>query len=506
MSDCVISMAYKRWTRVVVLLACLLLAPPAFAIGWSLILQQGQIGLALPDVQSGDWQATGLRTDTVTSVAADNRKITVHFKPGSRLQVARVVHDRSGVTTELDDVQVDLSDATLTVNLSGTGAAIDRSTLAGNLTIDVGEVRHPGIKPQGWQFEGRVDGAWADLNIAGQLRSDSGLMANVTLRNVPEEFLAARITLAMAAERVSKALANTLKDWPELLELNAGQLRVDTTLRLEPGAPLALDGRVDADSIGGLMDRTALSGLTGRLLVNLENDALVARFRDVTVAQVNSGIGIGPIQLLADYRAKQSDLLAGIFDIQQATASFLDGRLRVAPGTIDLADEPWQLPVDVTEVSLARLLQVYPAEGFAGTGLLTGRVPVMVSADGVSVVQGKIAAVAPGGRLQLPAERLLAMLGRSEAMELVVQALQNFHYSVLDSTIDYDNKGRLVLGLRVEGENPEVRDGQPVVLNINLEEDIPALLTSLQLSGRVNEAVTERVRERLNPSVQETVP
>jgi hypothetical protein len=98
------------------------------------------------------------------------------------------------------------------------------------------------------------------------------------------------------------------------------------------------------------------------------------------------------------------------------------------------------------------------------------------------------------------------MLGRSQAMELVVQALQNFHYSVLDSTIDYDSKGRLVLGLKLEGQNPEVRGGQPVVLNINLEEDIPALLTSLQLSGRVNEAVTERVRERLQQSGQEAQP
>ncbi|MBE0487120.1 YdbH domain-containing protein [Marinobacter sp.] len=506
MSDRVISMAYKPWTRNVFLLACLLLAQPTFAIGWSLILQQGQIGLALPDVQSGDWRATGIRTDMVTSVEADERKIIVHFKPGSRLQAARVIHDRSGVATELDNVQVDLSDATLTVNLSGTGTVINRSALAGNLTIAIGEVRHPGIRPQSWHFEGRIDGAWADLNIDGQLRSDSGLLANVTLRNVPEKFLMARVTLAMAAEQISKTLATTLSDWPELLELNAGQLRVDATLRLEADSPLALEARVDADSVSGLMDRTALSGLTGRLLINLEDDALVARFRDVTIAQINSGIGIGPIRFLADYRANQSDLFAGILDIQQANASFLDGRLRVAPGAIDLATEPWLLPIDVHEVSLDRLLQVYPAEGFSGSGELSGRVPVMVSASGLSVEQGKLAAVAPGGMLLLPAERLQTMLGRSQAMELVVQALQNFHYSVLDSTIDYDKDGRLVLGLRLEGQNPDIKGGQPVVLNINLEEDIPALLTSLQLSGRVNEAVTERVRERLEQSGQEIMP
>ncbi|MGB1477813.1 MAG: hypothetical protein ACPG9R_08505 [Marinobacter salsuginis] len=44
------------------------------------------------------------------------------------------------------------------------------------------------------------------------------------------------------------------------------------------------------------------------------------------------------------------------------------------------------------------------------------------------------------------------------------------------------------------------------MLNVNLEEDIPALLTSLQLSGRVNEAVTRRVRELLQESGEETAP
>jgi hypothetical protein len=79
-------------------------------------------------------------------------------------------------------------------------------------------------------------------------------------------------------------------------------------------------------------------------------------------------------------------------------------------------------------------------------------------------------------------------------MALVVRAMQNFNFSVLNSTVNYDQDGKLILGLRLEGSSPDVRDGHPIVLNINLEEDIPALMTSLQLSGRVNEAVTEKVR------------
>ncbi|MEP3590576.1 MAG: YdbH domain-containing protein, partial [Marinobacter sp.] len=94
----------------------------------------------------------------------------------------------------------------------------------------------------------------------------------------------------------------------------------------------------------------------------------------------------------------------------------------------------------------------------------------------------------------------------SQGMEPVVEALQNFHYKKLNSTIDYDTKGRLLLHLRLEGQKASDRREQPIVLNLNLEEDIPALLTSLQLSGRVNEAVTERVRERVKQTEQEAEP
>lgn len=495
-----------RWACLVILLASSLLSQPTQAFNWSLILQQGQIGLALPDIHSGNWQVTGIRAELVNAIEADNRTLTVRFKTGSVLQAQHLVHDAGGVRTQLARVRVELPDATLAVNLGGAGSLADRSTISGRVIIDIGDLRHPQLKTQSWRFEGRVNGALNELSIQGLVQSDSGLAADISVQNVVGKFLAARIAMDVVGEAGGKALADTLTSWPELLELTAGQIKAEASLRIQPDAPLMVDARFDAEGVDGLMDRTALAGLNGRFLVGLEDDTLTAHFRDMVIDQINSGIGIGPIHFLADYRAPRSNLFAGTLSIQQANADFLDGRLRVAPGAIDLGAEPWTLPVDVYEVSLERLLQVYPAEGFSGTGELTGRVPIQVSSAGIEVHQGTISAIAPGGLLRLPAERLQAMLGSSDAMAQVVDALQNFHYSVLDSTIDYDDKGRLILGLRLEGQNPEVRGGRPVVLNINLEEDIPALLTSLQLSGRVNEAVTERVQERLKQSGQEAEP
>ena len=183
----------------------------------------------------------------------------------------------------------------------------------------------------------------------------------------------------------------------------------------------------------------------------------------------------------------------------------MNGEVQIQPGSWDLAQSPVTIPVELSQLSLAHLLQLYPTEGLAGTGILSGTVPVLFDpATGIRVEGGRIDALKPGGRLQLTAERLKALASQNEAMKIVAQALEDFRYSVLDSGIDYDEDGTLMLKLHLKGSSPEVGKGQPVVLNINLEENIPALLTSLQLSGRVSDAVSERVKKLLQNRERES--
>lgn len=82
-------------------------------------------------------------------------------------------------------------------------------------------------------------------------------------------------------------------------------------------------------------------------------------------------------------------------------------------------------------------------------------------------------------------------------MRIVADALDDFHFNLLSSGVSYDQSGKLLLNLHLEGQNPDVKKGRPINLNINLEEDIPALLASIQLSGQVSEIIQKRVRERL---------
>ena len=45
--------------------------------------------------------------------------------------------------------------------------------------------------------------------------------------------------------------------------------------------------------------------------------------------------------------------------------------------------------------------------------------------------------------------------------------------------------------------NPALQEGRPIHLDIRLEEDVPALLASLQLSGKVSDVIQQRIKQRL---------
>ncbi|WP_031303515.1 YdbH domain-containing protein, partial [Pseudomonas sp. EGD-AK9] len=156
-------------------------------------------------------------------------------------------------------------------------------------------------------------------------------------------------------------------------------------------------------------------------------------------------------------------------------------------------------------LDLQQLFRVYPAEGLEGSGLLDGLIPLRLGAGGPSVEQGLIEARAPGGRLRFHSPRIRAMGQANPGMKLVTDALEDFHYDLLGSSLDYDQSGTLRLGMRLQGRNPAIEQGRPIHFNINLEEDIPTLMASLQLTAKVSEIIQQRIQQRMRQRVpQET--
>jgi hypothetical protein len=217
---------------------------------------------------------------------------------------------------------------------------------------------------------------------------------------------------------------------------------------------------------------------------------------ELSLQQANPGLPVGPLIFQGRYVASLAQPLAGKLSWQRIRAGLFAGEAWLAPGQLDLGRLPQRLALLLEGLQLEALLRAYPAEGLAGRGTLDGELPLLIDGGGVRVEQGAVAARAPGV-LQFRSEKIRS-LGRSNpGMKLVADALDDFHYELLDSAVSYDRAGKLTLGLRLRGRNPDVEKGRPINLNVNLEEDLPALLTSLQLTDKVSETIRQRVQERL---------
>lgn len=445
----------------------------------------------LPIRTFADWQVGEGRINLTVSGKASEQSATLTLGEQSRIEFDDIAEP--GQDSRLDDLWINLAGLTLVGDYQLSPMALERLAVEGPIEVIVATIHNSQLIPQPWRFDGQLDGTLTELKIDGSLSSDAGAVADAHMSYPFEGVPALEMSMNAVGGSGGRALADTFAAWPTELEVGEGSIETDLRIRFPPQGIL-VQGNIDFDGLGGLYARTAWAGLDGSASIDLDDDQVDVRTSDLALDSLNPGITLHDVRVAGVYRAPRNQAANGTLILDRASSELLGGDVRVTPGEWQLADMPMRMPLELSGIELSQLMQVYPAEGLAGSGLLQGAIPVRIGPEGVSIDSGKVQAVAPGGTLKLPADRLKGMAQGNQMMALVVQAMENFHYSVLNSTIDYTRDGTLMLGLRLEGSSPEVRDGHPIVLNINLEEDIPALLTSLQLSGRVNEAVTEKVR------------
>ncbi|MFO7993780.1 MAG: YdbH domain-containing protein [Marinobacter sp.] len=458
----------------------------------NLVTRSMKIEAPIPSMTHAGWRLGEGRTSLVVAGSADEQSATLDVSGDSYLELARL--EVPGELSQIDTLRVSLTGTKLTAAYDLQSMALEKLDFDGSLEATAAAIHQPQLLPQPWRLAGQLHASLQGLSFDGRLSADAGTEADVGLRFSFDGTLEIEAQMTVSGAKGGLQMANTFTVWPRELEIDEGSVRTSVKLRV-PSEGIQGRGEVAFDGASGLFARMAWSGLSGRLAVNFSGERLDVRTSGLDLDAVNPGIPVSNIRVAGGYQADTGQLAAGTVTLEQASSAFLGGNVAIESGQWQLSELPVRVPLELDGVRLSELMQIYPAEGLAGTGVLRGTVPVQFDHQGVSIEAGQVEAVSPGGTLKLPAERLRGMAQNNEAMALVVKAMENFNYTVLNSTVDYDQDGRLVLGLRLEGSSPDVRDGHPIVLNINLEEDIPALLTSLQLSGRVNEAVTEKVRD-----------
>ncbi len=195
----------------------------------------------------------------------------------------------------------------------------------------------------------------------------------------------------------------------------------------------------------------------------------------ITIRRIDFGI---PVEnLLVSYQIVAAD--PPRIALAKAQFSMMDGNLSLAPTIINPAAAHTDVLVHVNNIDLGTFFNLIQIDGLTGNGHLDGQIPIRLEDNQVMIRKGHLVAKAPGVlRFQsAKASQLLATAG--EEMNLLLQAVQDFHYTELSLDLDKSAKHGLIAKLSLLGNNPEVKDGQVFRLNINLESNIDKILQTI---------------------------
>ena len=177
----------------------------------------------------------------------------------------------------------------------------------------------------------------------------------------------------------------------------------------------------------------------------------------VTLGNVQSGVEVTDITLKVHLEPVASSHIPHI-EISDFSSRMFGGEIFSNPINFDYSKPENSVTAKIKGLDLGQILKLEQQEGLEGTGLLDGTIPLTLLKDGVEIHDATIAARTPGGIIRYHASEATAQsLAKTDSnLELVLQALNNFHYDVLSIKANYQKNGILLLTTRLEGNSPNV--------------------------------------------------
>lgn len=256
----------------------------------------------------------------------------------------------------------------------------------------------------------------------------------------------------------------------------------DPTTATSPFHLKQLHGIVDFKDIGGFLKPTIMEGLTTRVEILGEGGTFRIPPTPLHIKHIRSAVDLTDTSFILSSKTFLPTS-APILSITNAATHLLGGNVSLSEAGIDPSAKTHDVTLQVRGLDLGEILRLEQQETVKGTGILDGVLPLFISGSDVEVHQGSLQARSPGGTLKIDlSEETAGSWAKSQPnLDLIAQSLKNFHYFQLDVGVDYEKNGTLLLATQLKGKNPDFRKGLPIHLNLNIEENIPALMKSLSL-------------------------
>jgi hypothetical protein len=271
---------------------------------------------------------------------------------------------------------------------------------------------------------------------------------------------------------------------PQLAALRGvtGAARVSATAELRADGALRTGARLRLDDLSARLDDLEVAGLAGDLRLSSLSPLATAGRQQLTARELVAGVPIEQTRMRFTILPRRS----GIFiRLHEFAGEIAGGQVTIADARWDSTAKSNAFDVQVRDIDLDRLLREWRIEAIAGTGWISGTIPVRVGTRGLAVLHGRLESAGAGVvRVDWGAARP-TLMGSGEQVALTVQVLEDFHYKALSVGIDQPEGGALTLAIGLDGANPAVLDGYPFRFNVNLSGQLAPILEAVREGRRI---------------------
>ena len=236
-------------------------------------------------------------------------------------------------------------------------------------------------------------------------------------------------------------------------------------------------------------------------------------FDGVKVAKVNSVFkldGVSPLSSPPRQEIAVGSVLAGLpfanglFRVQLideallfegGSVSVAGGEIRLKPARLDFEGGAIALEMELMGLDLADFTSLAAIEGLEAVGVLDGAAPLKVDGAKLKVAKGGLKNRKPGVIRYRPKKTPSALQGGGEGVNLMLKALENFHFDRLEAGLDGVAGEDLELRLHLAGKNPDLYGGHPLEFNLNLSGALDSIVKQTLDTAKVPASVQKRIDE-----------
>lgn len=183
-------------------------------------------------------------------------------------------------------------------------------------------------------------------------------------------------------------------------------------------------------------------------------------------------------------------------DLQHFSTNWLEGALSLKPTTFQPDQKAYAFTIKGQKLNLAKLAKYWQISGLEIDGRLDGDIPVTYypKTKSIRIGNGFLKSSRPGIIAYKPGSQSVTHQTLSQYGQIVEQALENFHFKILQASLQRDQNDELSILLKLQGRNPDLHNGRPINFNLSLSGDLEKIVQQSLAILYFPQSLSERLR------------